>query len=159
MANQRPSLWAAFREWPLLVRLLLPSLLVSLGGGLKVGATAITQVTTAPFLLALGFVPALPVAVAALWGQAGLMRAGDPLYSAFTMERAKPQQRGTVSSLRNMVWTFGRAAGQSLSGLVQVRWGFQPLFAASTALYLASAGLLLASFGRKDRNDRKENSP
>ncbi len=204
VANRHHSLWATFREWPLLVRLLLPSLLVSLGGGLlvpflnlymkqtfalpnatlgflfavadlctglallvapllgeqwgKVGATAITQVATAPFLLALGFVPVLPIAVTALWGQAGLMRAGDPLYSAFTMERVKPRQRSTVSSLRNMVWTFGRAAGQSLSGLVQVRWSFQPLFVASTALYLASAGLLLTFLSSSVRL-RKENSP
>ena len=198
VADQRQSPWTAFREWPLLVRLLLPSLLISLGGGLlvpflnlymkqtfnlpdatlgvlfavadlctglallvapllgerwgKVRATAITQVATAPFLLALGFVPALPVAVATLWGQAGLMRAGNPLYSAFTMERVKPRQRGTVSSLRNMAWTFGRAAGQSLSGLVQVQWGFGPLFAASAALHLASAGLIFTFFARKEKS-------
>jgi len=196
-ADQRPSLWATFREWPLLVRLLLPTLLISLGAGLlapflnlymkqtfalpdatlgfifavadlctglallaapllgerwgEIGATAITQVATAPFMLALGFVPALPVAVAALWGQAGLMRAGTPLYSAFTMERVKPEQRSTVSSLRNMAWTSGRAASQSLSGLVQVQWGFGPLFAASATLYLASAGLILTFFARKEK--------
>lgn len=198
VADQRHSPWTAFREWPLLVRLLLPSLLISLGGGLlvpflnlymkqtfnlpdatlgvlfavadlctgiallvapllgerwgKVRATAITQVATAPFLLALGFVPALPVAVATLWGQAGLMHAGNPLYSAFTMERVKPRQRGTVSSLCNMAWTFGRAAGQSLSGLVQVQWGFGPLFVASPALYLASAGLIFTFFARKEKS-------
>lgn len=201
VADQRPSLWATFREWPVLVRLLLPGLLVSLGAGLlvpflnlymkqtfvlsdgtlgflfavadlctglvllvapllgerwgEVGGTAITQVATAPFLMALGFVPVLPVAVAALWGQAGLMHAGTPLYSAFTMEQVKPEQRGTVSSLRNMAWTFGRAAGQSLSGLVQVRWGFEPLFTASTVLYLVSAGLLLTFFGRKNRKENR----
>jgi len=198
VADQRPSLWATFRDWPLLVRLLLPSLLVSLGGGLlvpflnlymketfalpdatlgflfavadlctglallvapllgerwgKVDATAITQVATAPFLLAMGFVPALPVAVATLWGQAGLMHTGNPLYSAFTMERVKPQQRGTVSSLRNMVWTSGRAVGQSLSGLVQVQWGFGPLFVASTVFYLTSAGLIFTFFARKEKS-------
>jgi len=198
VADQRPSPWATFREWPLLVRLLLPTLLVSLGAGLllpflnlymkqtfalpdgtlgfifavadlctglallaapllgerwgEVGATAITQIATTPFLLALGFVPALPVAVAALWGQAGLMHAGTPLYSTFMMERVKPRQRGTVSGLRNMAWASGRAAGRSLSGLVQVRWGFGPLFVASAALYLASAGLLSAFFARKEKS-------
>jgi MFS family permease len=95
---------------------------------------------------------ALFSAVTALWGQAGLIHAGAPLYSAFTMERVKPQQRGTVSSLRNMAWTFGRAAGQPLSGLVQVRWGFGPLFAASTALYLASAGLIWTFFSQKEKS-------
>jgi len=190
--------WATFREWPLLVRLLLPTLLTSLGAALllpflnlymkqtfalpdstlgiifavadlctglallaapllgerwgAVKATAITQAATTPFLLTLGFVPALPVAVTALWGQAGLMHASTPLYSTFLMERVKPRQRGTVSGLRNMAWACGRAAGQSLSGLVQVQWGFGPLFAASTALYLASAGLLLTFFTRKEQS-------
>ena len=45
-----------------------------------------------------------------------------------------------------------RAAGQSLSGLVQVQWGFGPLFAASTALYLASAGLIFTFFARKEKS-------
>ncbi|MDY7078072.1 MAG: MFS transporter [Chloroflexota bacterium] len=194
--DRRPSPREALHEGPLLVKLLLPTLLVSLGGGLltpflnlymkqtfalpdtvlgflfavadlcaslavlvvpllskrwgKVKTTAITQIATTPLLLALGFIPALPVAIPALWGQAGLIWAGDPLYSAFTMEQVKPQQRSTVSSLRNMVWTFGRVVGQSLSGLVQVGWGFGPLFTASTALYLASALLLTTFFGQKE---------
>lgn len=193
----RPYPWATFREWPLLVRLLLPTLLISLGAALLLPflnlymkqtfalpdstlglifavadlctglallaapllserwgaakATAITQAAATPFLLALGFVPTLPVAVTALWGQAGLMHASTPLYSTFLMERVKPRQRGTVSGLRNMAWACGRAAGQSLSGLVQVRWGFGPLFAASTVLYLASAGLILTFFTRKEQ--------
>jgi MFS family permease len=199
VADRRPSPpWATFREWPLLVRLLLPTLLISLGAALllpflnlymkqtfalpdgtlgiifavadlctglallaapllgerwgAVKATAITQVATTPFLLTLGFVPTLPVAITALWGQAGLMHASTPLYSTFLMERVKPRQRGTVSGLRNMAWACGRAAGQSLSGLVQVQWGFGPLFAASAALYLASAGLILTFFTRKEQS-------
>ncbi len=193
-----PSPWATLREWPLLVRLLLPTLLISLGTALllpflnlymkqtfalpdgtlglifavadlctglallaapllgehwgTVKAAAITQAATTPFLLTLGFVPTLPVAVTALWGQAGLMHTSTPLYSTFLMERVKPRQRGTVSSLRNMAWTFGRAVGQSLSGLVQVQWGFGPLFAASTALYLTSAGLIWTFFTRKEKS-------
>jgi predicted MFS family arabinose efflux permease len=128
--------------------------LMILGGGLaaerlgKIRALLIARMISTPLLLVIGFVPWLPAAVLAHWVRSGLMRLGGPLYMAFAMEQLDENNRATGSSMLGMTWDLGYAVAPYISGLVQVRYGFSPLFWATVALYGLSLGLVYWFFGQ-----------
>jgi predicted MFS family arabinose efflux permease len=75
-----------------------------------------------------------------------------PLLDAFSMEQVDESQQGTVNSVRNLAWQFGWAVGPFLSGLVQERYGFSPLFVATCILYGVSTWLTWIFFHNPDRS-------
>jgi MFS family permease len=107
-----------------------------------------SELASLPFLLTLGFVPILPVAIGAFWIRATLMNMGGPLYTAFAMEQAKEEERGKLGALLGLIWSIGRGIGPGISGVIQQRFGFAPLFLATGGTYLTAAVLLSAFFGR-----------
>ena len=111
-----------------------------------------SELASLPFLLALGFVPVLPVAVGAFWVRATFMNMGGPLYTAFAMEQADEQERGKLGAILGLTWSVGRGIGPGISGVVQQRFGFTPLFLATGATYLAAALMLQTFFGRTERS-------
>lgn len=112
----------------------------------KVRSLAASQVTSVVFLLILGFVPLLWIAALAFWLRAALMNLGGPLYAAFAMEQTPPGERARVNAVLALAWGSGTAIGPYISGLVQMRWGFSPLFMATALLYTAAALWALAFF-------------
>jgi MFS family permease len=114
----------------------------------KVRTIVASELASLPFLLTLGFVPVLPVAIGAFWFRATLMNMGGPLYTAFAMEQAKEEERGKLGALLGLVWSIGRGIGPGISGVVQQRFGFTPLFLTTGGTYLVAAILLRAFFGR-----------
>jgi MFS family permease len=108
---------------------------VARGLGSKIRAVIVTQTGSLVFLLLLGFVPFLPGAAAAFFLRSGLMNMSVPLYSAFCMESSPAGKRGVISSLLQVAWQAGWAVGPLLSGFVQSRWGFTPLFLATSLFY------------------------
>jgi MFS family permease len=106
-----------------------------------------SELASLPFLLALGFVPVLPVAVGAFWLRATLMNMGGPLYIAFAMEQAEEDERGKLGAMLGLTWSVGRGIGPGISGVVQQQVGFTPLFLATGATYLVAALLLQVFFG------------
>lgn len=128
-----------------------------LGGGIaaerlgEIRALLIARMISTPLLLVIGFVPWLPAAVLAHWIRSGLMRLGGPLYMAFAMERLDEHNRATGSSLLGMTWDLGYTIGPYVSGIVQVRYGFSPLFLATGALYALSLVLVYRFFGGRRR--------
>lgn len=117
----------------------------------KVRTIVVSELASLPFLLTLGFVPVLPVAIGAFWLRATLMNMGGPLYTAFAMEQAKEEERGKLGALLGLVWSVGRGVGPGISGVVQQRFGFTPLFLTTGATYLVAAVLLRAFFGSGGR--------
>jgi MFS family permease len=113
----------------------------------KVHTIVASQLASLPFLMVLGFVPVLPVAVGAFWVRATLMNMGGPLYTAFAMEQAKESERGKLGAVLGLVWSIGRGIGPGISGVVQQRFGFTPLFLTTGATYLVAAVLLSTFFG------------
>lgn len=95
----------------------------------------------------LHFVPSLLAAVAAHWVRSGLFRLGEPLYLAFAMEQFGENERATASSLLQMSRDIGGASGPYVSGIVQVRSGFAPLFVFTTMLCVLSLVCLYRFFG------------
>lgn len=120
-----------------------PALALRLG---KIRSVVFTQLASLSFLLAIGFVPVLPIAVGAFWLRGALMNMGHPLYAAFMMERTPKEERGAVNSIVQMAWQFGWMVGPAISGAVQAGAGFAPLFLTTSTLYALSAGLLYYLF-------------
>jgi MFS family permease len=103
--------------------------------GSKIRAVVATQAGSLIFLILLGFSPVFPVTATAFLARAALMNMSVPLYSAFCMERAPEGRRGAVNSVIQIAWQTGWAIGPFLSGFVQSRWGFTPLFIATSLFY------------------------
>jgi MFS family permease len=103
--------------------------------GSKIRAVVVTQAGSLVFLILLGFSPVFPVTAAAFLARAALMNMSVPLYSAFCMERAPEGRRGAVNSVIQIAWQTGWAIGPFVSGFVQGRWGFTPLFIATSIFY------------------------
>lgn len=52
------------------------------------------------------------------------------------MINSPPNEQAVIASIRGMGWQFGQVVGVLVSGFVQVRFGFSPLFIATSALYI-----------------------
>ncbi len=110
-----------------------PRLPTRLGG--KVNAVVTTQFGSLVFLLMIGFSPFLWLSSAAFLLRTALMNMSSPLYSAFCMEHTPENQQGFVNSILSLSWNIGWAIGPYISGLVQEKYGFSPLFITTAVLY------------------------
>lgn len=121
-----------------------PRLAERLGG--KIRAVTFTQLGSVGFMLMIGFVPSLWLAGIGFLMRAALMNMSAPLYSAFCMEQTPEHQQGLASSVLNVAWLMGWAVGPYISGVVQERYGFSPLFLATTILYLIAVSVMWKMF-------------
>lgn len=131
-----------------------PRLAERLGG--KIRAVAFTQLGSVAFMLMIGFVPSLWAAGIGFLMRAALMNMSAPLYSAFCMEQTPEHQQGLASSVLNVAWLIGWAVGPYISGVVQERYGFSPLFMSTTILYLIAVGVMWKMFHNAERLQVKE---
>lgn len=126
-----------------------PRLSTRLGG--KIRTVAFTQLGSVVFMLMIGFVPSLWVAGFSYLMRAALMNMSAPLYSAFCMEKTPAHQQGVASSVLNVAWLVGWSVGPYISGVVQQRYGFSPLFIATPILYLIAVGVMWRMFHNEER--------
>ena len=82
------------------------------------------------------------------------MNMASPLYSAFAMEHTSEAERGSVNSVMQLSWNVGWAIGPYVSGAVQARWGFAPLFAATSVFYAGAIGLTWQLFHASEARAR-----
>ena len=121
-----------------------PRLTTILGG--KIRTVALTQFASVVFLLVVGFTGSYWIAGIAFLFRGALMNMSAPLYSAFCMEQTAERHQGLMSSILNIAWQVGWSVGPYLSGLVQISYGFTPLFIATTILYVLAIGLMWVFF-------------
>jgi MFS family permease len=95
----------------------------------------VAQALSIPFLLTMGYVPLLSVAVGAALMRGVLFNMGSPLYDAFAMERTGAEARPAVIGLINGAYSVGYLVAPIISTLVQERYGFGPLFVATAICY------------------------
>jgi MFS family permease len=107
----------------------------------KIQLVVITQGLSIPFLVMLGYAPWFWLSALAHYARLSLMNMGGPVYNAFVMERVDPQGRAMVASLTSMASSFGWAFSPSISGWLQVHYGFGPVFAGVLLLYSISVYL------------------
>ncbi len=107
----------------------------------KIQFVVITQMLSIPFLAILGFAPFFWLSAGAYYIRLALMNMGGPMYNAYVMEQIEPDSRATVASLVSMAWNFGWAFSPSVSGWMQVHYGFNPVFISVIILYSLSGYL------------------
>jgi MFS family permease len=116
-----------------------PRLVGNLGG--KVRTVVLGQGASLVFLLMIGFSPWPWLAVIGFLARGALMNMVAPLFDAFALEQSHETEHGAVNSIRNLAWNVGWAVGPYISGVVQQRYGFSPLFVSTAILYALGISL------------------
>jgi MFS family permease len=148
--NQPDSVVGSLMAWGSLamgVGLLLAPPLADRWGKLRL--VVITQGLSIPFMIMLGFSPIFWLSALAFYVRMALMNMSNPIYQNFVLERVKPTDRATVASLYSMVWSFGRSFSPSISGALQVEYGFGPPFMIAISLYMVAILLYWVFWLRK----------
>jgi MFS family permease len=120
----------------------------------KIQLVVITQGLSIPFLILLGFSPWFWLSASAYFVRVALMNMSGPVYQTFVMEQVEPTARATVASLVSMAWNFGWAFSPTVSGWLQVNYGFGPPFLGTIILYGLSVFLYWAFFWRGFKLER-----
>ncbi len=102
----------------------------------KMRMVILTQALSIPFLYLLGFAPWFWLSATAYLVRQALMNMSNPVYQAYVMENVDKDARATVASLISMSWNFGWAFSPTISGKLQVTYGFGPVFAGTIVLYI-----------------------
>lgn len=102
----------------------------------KMKIVVVTQALSIPFLLLLGFSPWFWLSATAYLVRLALMNMSNPVYQAFVMETVGQEARATVASLVSMSWNFGWAFSPTISGWLQVEYGFDPIYLATIGTYI-----------------------
>jgi MFS family permease len=129
-----------------------PRLVSNLGG--KIRMVVLGEAASLVFQLAIGFSPWLWLAAVGFLVRGALMNMVAPLYDAFGLELTHESEHGAVNSVRYMAWNLGWAVGPYLSGVVQARYGFSPLFLCTGILYALGIALTWIFF-RPERMTKK----
>ena len=112
----------------------------------KIRLVVVTQALSIPFLVLLGFSPWFWLSAGAYYIRLALMNMGGPVYNAFVMEKVDAPSRAMVASLVSMAWNFGWAFSPTISGWMQVNYGFAPVFLSVIVLYGLSVWMYWAFF-------------
>jgi MFS family permease len=115
--------------------------------------TVVTQGASVVFLFTLGFSPLLWLAGVSLLLRTVLMQMSSPLVENFAMMESPPEEQGAISGVRGMGWQMGQTVGIFISGLVQSRFGFGPLFITTGFLYSLAIFLTWTYFRPMERQD------
>ncbi len=107
----------------------------------KIQVVVITQGLSIPFLILLGFSPVFWISGLAYYIRVALMNMSSPVYQTFVMEQVEPSSRAMVASLVSMAWNFGWVISPTVSGILQVKYGFGPPFLGTIFLYTISVFL------------------
>lgn len=121
----------------------------------KIKVVVLTQATSILFLLVLAFSPFVWLAAVGYLLRGMLMNMAVPLYNAFCMENVEENEQGVVNSLISNSWTAGWAIGPFLSGLIQIRYGFQPLFLTTASIYCLSILSTWLFFNKYEKKKRE----
>ena len=116
----------------------------------KIQIVVVSQALSVPFLLMLGFAPWLGIVLVAYYARTMLMNMSSPIYSTYVMEQVDPDSRGMLASLTSMAWNFGWALSPTISGYLQIRYGFGPPFILTILFYTIAIGMYYLWFWRPD---------
>lgn len=91
------------------------------------------QAASIPFLLVLGFSPILWTVVVAMAVRNSLMNAGNPIFTAFSLDRVAPAERATLSAAQSLLWSLGWVIAGPWYSVLQASLGFDAGYAVNFA--------------------------
>jgi len=112
----------------------------------KIEIVVLTQALSVPFLALLGFSPIFTLSLVAYYVRIMLMNMSSPVYSTFVMEQVDGKYRAMVASLSSMANQFGWAFSPTISGFIQVRYGFKPAFMLTIVFYVIAISMYYVWF-------------
>lgn len=115
----------------------------------KIRSAVVTQLSSLPFLLLIGFAPSLTIAAIAYLIRGPLMNASGPPLQAYLMASVRPQQRVLASSAYNVSWQLAGAIGAGVGGVLVQAVGYSAVVSATATLYATSILLVAMWFGRE----------
>jgi MFS family permease len=122
----------------------------------QITSVVIVQSASIPFLAVLGFSPILWTVVAAMVVRNSLMNAGNPIFSAFAMERVTPAERATLAAAMSVLWQIGWVLGGAWYSVLQATIGFDAGYTVNfitvITLYSIATSLYWIWFRRVDRH-------
>jgi MFS family permease len=95
-----------------------------------------------PFLFVITYAPWLGAVVVAFLARQALMNMGEPVYQAFAQGTVAPERRGALNGMFSFSWNIGWFIGPAISGVLQVRGGFELAFTFTIVCYLVYIPLL-----------------
>jgi MFS family permease len=126
----------------------------------KVKSVVLVQGASLPFLIILGYSGWFPLVVIALFVRGALMNMGNPIFTAFSMERIPERERATFSAFTSSTWSLGWAAGSWASGALRdvlgFTAGFNLLFGFMLVFYSTSMILMWVWFVRDESRARQQ---
>lgn len=122
----------------------------------KIKIVVLSQAFSVPFLALLGFAPWFWLSGFAYLIRLALMNMSNPVYQAFVMEHVEEEARATVASLVSMSWSFGWAFSPTISGWVQVNYGFNLVFMGTIGSYIIAIYLYWRFFWAAPVAERAE---
>jgi MFS family permease len=137
----------------LLAILLQPALARRLG---KVGSVVVVQAVSIPFIVVLGFSPALWSVIIAMAVRNALMNAGNPIQNAFAMEHVDPAERATLSAAMSVLWSIGWVVAGAYFTALHLALGFDAYalnFVTTIVLYTIGTVLYWWWFRDAERRD------
>ena len=112
----------------------------------RIGSIVLVQASSIPFLVVLGFSPALWAVITAMAVRNSLMNAGSPIFDAFAMERVSAAERATLAASMTLLWSLGWTVAPLYYGALQNTLGFTAGytvdFVTIIVLYTISTALL-----------------
>jgi MFS family permease len=121
----------------------------------QITSVVIVQAASIPFLVVLGFSPVLWMVVMSMAIRNSLMNAGNPIFSAFAMERVTPSERATLAAAMSVLWQVGWIIGGIWYALLQATLGFYSGYTVNfitiVALYTIATALYWVWFRPVDR--------
>jgi MFS family permease len=91
----------------------------------QITSVVLVQGASIPFLVVLGFSPVLWTVILAMAVRNSLMNAGNPIFTAFAMERVSPGERATLSAAMSVLWQVGWVIGGTWYAVLQATLGFE----------------------------------
>lgn len=90
----------------------------------RVNSVVLVQGVSIPFLIVLGFSPILWTVITAMAVRNSLMNAGNPIFTAFAMDRVSQAERATLAAALSLMWSIGWVIAGAYYSAVHAALGF-----------------------------------
>lgn len=126
-----------------------PALVKKVGSLIK--SVVLVQGGSIFFLLILGFSGSWSFVAFSFLIRGAMMNMAHPLFNSFAIDQVEEMKQATLMSVMMLGFEFGWAIGPFISGIIQERYGYSPLFIITAILYSVGVFLTWRFFGNREK--------